>query len=207
MTKIAVPVRNLDQLKKVTNAGIIEIWCDQLTQDELEEMLGTTNLPVILNLKGPEEKGTFEGTMKERFEFLGKGLKMGADLIDLPFTPGLKLPNKKVVLSYHNFEETPEKLEEILAQMSELQPAIIKIATMVNSEEDLNRLIKLQVDHPGWANRRCIIGMGEKGRSTRILAPVLDNAFTFASLDDKTKTAPGQLTAEELKSEWSKVNE
>ena len=42
-----------------------------------------------------------------------------------------------LVLSYHNFQETPENLMEILSELTSLNPKVVKIAVMANTEQDV----------------------------------------------------------------------
>lgn len=98
------------------------------------------------------------------------------------------LPN--LILSYHNFNETPD-LERILTAMKRRAPSACyyKIATFANSILDTIRMIHFQRKHPE------VIGvcMGEKGTLSRILSP-----FTYAPLTEGDKNAPGQLLLSEL---------
>ena len=38
-----------------------------------------------------------------------------------------------------------------------------------------------------------VLGMGEMGKITRIMAPFLGAEFTFAAMDEGKETAPGQI--------------
>ena len=42
-----------------------------------------------------------------------------------------------LVLSYHNFEETPENLMELLSEMANLTPRVVKVAVMPKNEQDV----------------------------------------------------------------------
>ncbi len=95
-----------------------------------------------------------------------------------------------LIISYHNYTETPD-LELTLAEIKQRHPRAwaYKIATWAQSTLDSLRMIHFQRQHPE------VIGicMGEKGAITRILAP-----FTYASLREEDKNAPGQLLWSEL---------
>jgi 3-dehydroquinate dehydratase len=41
--------------------------------------------------------------------------------------------------------------------------------------------------------------MGDLGKITRIASLLLGAAFTYASIDDRKKTAPGQIDSKKLK--------
>jgi 3-dehydroquinate dehydratase/shikimate dehydrogenase len=105
------------------------------------------------------------------------------------------LPVGKVIVSYHNLEETPD-LEIVLKQMQMAHPGAYcyKIATMAHSTLDSLRMMEFLQHHPN------IIGlcMGDLGSITRICAPIFNVPIMYAPLEDEDKTAPGQLLAGEL---------
>jgi 3-dehydroquinate dehydratase I len=102
-----------------------------------------------------------------------------------------------VIISYHNFNETPnrEQLEIIVEQCFSMGAQVAKIACMVKQVEDNGAI--LSVYQPG--KRIVAIGMGEKGKVSRIAAPLMGAEFTFASATDEHATAPGQLSYTKLK--------
>jgi len=52
-----------------------------------------------------------------------------------------------------------------------------------------------------------VIGMGEKGRITRVMAPFLGAEFTFASPESGGETAPGQLSVNQLNELFNVINQ
>ena len=103
----------------------------------------------------------------------------------------------KVIISYHNYEQTPQKgeLEQIVDWCFDSGADIAKIACKVNSEKDNARLLGL-LD----SDRKIIaIGTGEKGKITRVLGPLLGSPFTYASLKKGKETAEGQIGHNKLK--------
>jgi 3-dehydroquinate dehydratase / shikimate dehydrogenase len=105
------------------------------------------------------------------------------------------LPSGKVIVSYHNFEETPD-LEAVLKNLREMHPQahFYKIATMARSTLDSLRMLEFLQHHPD------VIGicMGELGTITRICAPIFGVPLTYAPLCEEDKTAPGQLLVDYL---------
>jgi 3-dehydroquinate dehydratase-1 len=106
------------------------------------------------------------------------------------------LQESQVILSYHNYERTPSKkqLETIIEQCFSQGAHIAKIACQVHSEADSSRILSIY-DYPGQLHKGKIvaIGMGEKGKITRLAAPLLGAPFTYASLSTGKETGPGQL--------------
>lgn len=138
----------------------------------------------------------------ERLELLKLAIKFGADYVDIEIESKPSYRKELieyarqhgclVILSYHNFEETPpvEELNRMMEEMYIYGADVAKIATMVNHPTDNAKLLSLyQRD-----GRIIAIGMGDKGKITRVVGPLLDAEFTFAALNEGKSTAPGQLT-------------
>jgi 3-dehydroquinate dehydratase I len=103
--------------------------------------------------------------------------------------------NCQVIMSYHNFYETPEKamLSNILERCF-VSGDLAKIACMVNSTQDGARLLGL-LDDP---RKIIVVGMGEKGKVVRYSSVLLGSPFTFASFKQDKQTAPGQIDRKTL---------
>ena len=99
-------------------------------------------------------------------------------------------------MSFHDYAKTPARheLEGIVDACFEAGADIVKIACMAHSETDNARLLGLLDD----SRKVVVIGMGRKGRITRIVAPLLGSPFTFASLSKGKETAAGQIDRKAL---------
>ena len=151
----------------------------------------------------------------ERLRLLQEGMKLGADYLDMEIETAARDLEQllatasdtgtRVIISYHDFKRTAdrEELESIMIACYEKGGEIAKIATQVNAPEDIRNLISLY-DLPG---RKVILGMGQGGRITRVLAPYLGAEFTFASTGRSGETAPGQLSLKELKDIYKVIDE
>ncbi|MDO8553774.1 MAG: type I 3-dehydroquinate dehydratase [Candidatus Micrarchaeota archaeon] len=108
-----------------------------------------------------------------------------------------KQKNCKVIVSYHNYEKTPPRgeLEQIIQWCFESGADIAKIACKINSDRDNARLFGLLDSE----KKIIIIGIGEKGKITRIVAPILGSQFTFSSLAVGKETADGQIEINTMK--------
>jgi 3-dehydroquinate dehydratase I len=106
----------------------------------------------------------------------------------------------QIIVSFHDYEKTPrrQQLETIVVSCFEAGADIAKIACTVHSNRDCARLLGLLDSH----HQVVAIGMGEKGRLTRIAAPLLGSPFTFASLSKGKETAAGQIDKETLQRIW-----
>jgi 3-dehydroquinate dehydratase-1 len=97
----------------------------------------------------------------------------------------------KLIVSHHDYERTPDAatLRGLLERCFDSGADLAKIACMVNASRDNARLLGLLNDE----REIVVIGMGAKGRITRIAAPLLGSPFTFASAAAGKETAPGQM--------------
>jgi len=141
--------------------------------------------------------------------FLMAAIEAGAKYVDIEIqSDGVcrreiikkaKLKDCKVIISFHDYYSTPEKekLEEIADLCFSEGADIAKIACRVNSERDNLRLLGL-LNNYDYQGRTVVIGMGNKGRITRVAAPLLGSPFTFASLSKGKETAEGQIEKDTL---------
>lgn len=144
---------------------------------------------------------------RDRAELLIGAIDSGASYVDIEIgskkryresiIKEAKKVGCKVILSYHNYEMTPSesKLKSIVDRCKDYGGDIVKIACRANSYSDSARLLGLL----GRNGNIVVVGMGEKGRITRIVAPILGSPFTFASLSKGMETADGQIELGELK--------
>ncbi|GBG33965.1 Pentafunctional AROM polypeptide [Hondaea fermentalgiana] len=103
----------------------------------------------------------------------------------------------KVVVSYHNYEETPAdaQLQEIIETCKTYGADIAKVAVACKSRQDAARVLALyNTEFPTVA-----LGMGAPGKITRMAALQLGAPFTFVALSPETATAPGQLTLDQMR--------
>ncbi|WNF37770.1 type I 3-dehydroquinate dehydratase [Bacillaceae bacterium IKA-2] len=107
--------------------------------------------------------------------------------------------SKKLVLSYHNFENTPTKTEIIkhLSKMAFHNADIAKVAYMPKNHEDVMNLLNATRDAKEILDIPLItISMGDIGVMSRVLGWVYGSVLTFA-VGEKS-SAPGQISIESL---------
>ena len=142
----------------------------------------------------------------ERQRLLVDAIEAGAKFIDVElesdgcYREGLIARARSrgcwVIVSFHDYEKTPDRpvLEGLVSACFEAGADIAKIACLARSHRDAARLISI-LD----TDRDVVVaGMGEHGRVTRILAPLLGSPFTYASLSEGKETADGQIDKETL---------
>ena len=109
----------------------------------------------------------------------------------------------KIIISYHDFEKTPlrEELDHVVQWCSEFNPDIIKIACMARSPRDNARLLGLL----DTDKQMLVVGMGEEGKISRVVSPLLGSFCTFASYAADKSTAPGQLFKDDIEELLAKI--
>ncbi|MFW6366286.1 MAG: type I 3-dehydroquinate dehydratase [Spirochaetota bacterium] len=136
-----------------------------------------------------------------RIEILNAAIDAGAACIDIEVEnsdafkqaviPRAKEKGVQVIVSYHNYENTPQcrELEEVIRWCRDSGADIIKISCAVHTRQEAARILSLyQYDFPIVA-----LGMGEFGRITRVASVLLGAPFTYVSPEEGRGTAPGQI--------------
>ena len=156
---------------------------DLISNPDISSLVQMSGLPVI-------------ATDRKNKNNLIKAIDEGCDFVDVEIESQkkekviekAKSNDCKVIASMHDFEKTPENF-----LFNKGKADMFKIAAKVNSVEDCKRLLNL------LRNRKdlIVIGMGELGTFTRIVAPLLGSYLTYASIDQSI--APGQLSLETMR--------
>jgi 3-dehydroquinate dehydratase I len=139
-------------------------------------------------------------------KLLEHAINNGVSYIDIDINWPLKdkkylkdLANKKgtlIIASYHNYELTPslKVLNTVLNKCRSLNPDVIKISCFSKSDKDNLKLLSL-LDQP---EDMIVVGMGEKGKITRLIAPSFGAFCTYVCVDNNKRTALGQYSIKEM---------
>ncbi len=107
----------------------------------------------------------------------------------------------RVILSYHNFEMTPDEtfIFDTLLKARDLGADIAKVAVMPKGYHDVLALLNatLKARQQGLKIPAITMSMGPQGRLTRLAGGLFGSDITFASAT--TPSAPGQLPIEILR--------
>lgn len=209
---ICVSVAHISGLNEAlsSEAGLLELRLDLIGEhpSKLFPLIPGT-IETIITCR----PGVFSHS--ERFERLNAGMKLGANYVDIeietapgdlePLISTARKAGTKVIISYHNFLKTSdrEELASLMLACYEKGGDIAKIATQVNAPEDIRNLLSLY-DLPG---KKVILGMGPRGRITRVIGPYLGAEFTFASTHEGGQSAPGQLSVKQLNELYKVIDE
>jgi len=172
--------------------------CEAALRKNLRRLLTPRPCPVIVTNRPAREGGSWTGDEARRLGLLAEADALGADYIDIELDA---LPHfrrrghARLIVSYHNFQETPPGLAEIARKIEATDADVVKVVTMARSLAD--NLAVLRVLR---AARKPTIAltMGEHGHVARILGPKFGAFLVFASLGAGRESAPGQLPVRDL---------
>ncbi len=150
--------------------------------------------------------GKFKGTVASQLEILTKAHAAGCQLVDLELQSAQSAKPEAVarlrsrvglILSFHDFRAT-RNLEETLQKMLKVRADYYKLVTTATSLSDNVAMMKFLQAHAG---EQAMIGlcMGEQGVISRVLSVRAGSVFTFAAVNADAKTAPGQISARDLR--------
>jgi 3-dehydroquinate dehydratase-1 len=183
-------------------ADLLEWRLDVSRDPAVETVLPQSPLPVIATVRSLEQGGHFAGTREEQLRLLIRAATSGSSYVDWEFRPGEPLPDElsvmrqRVILSYHDFEQTPAdgELESLFDQMAASNTGVVKVVTLAKRMEDNISLLNLI----GRGRKRGIevvaFCLGPLGRISRLACLLMGGAFTYAALESGAEAAPGQLT-------------
>ncbi len=204
------------QAAREQGAEAIEIRTDALADPspevaaQLITAVKKTHLPVIVTCRDVTEGGVKELEFSLRLSILREAIVQDAEYVDVEYEnfkhPDVQSvlramleqhPATQLILSRHNFKGPFEDLniiyESILAMYPEAIPKIVYKARHINDCFAAFDLLA-EADCPTIA-----FAMGPAGQISRVLAKKFGAFLTFASLDDDSATAPGQITVAKMK--------
>ena len=203
--KICVPVcqTDLSAVRTVEYADLIELRLDCLESDpaNLPESLQNISGPVILTYRPSEQGGHRHLTREARLKFwqtAPRGERIWWD-IEGDIADELSPDWSRVIVSHHDFNSVPDDLNDIYQRLAATPAHVIKIAFQAHDITDCIPAFD-QLDRARREGREIIpIAMGNAGIATRVLGPSRGAFLTYGSLDDESATAPGQVTARNLR--------
>lgn len=212
---VSVMPRSLEEAQaldatKYLDADIIEWRADYLPKEAILQVAPAifekfAGRELVFTLRTRDEGGEIDLSPEEYIHLIKEVAQLyQPDYIDFEyysykdvFEEMLDFPN--LVLSYHNFQETPENMMEILSELTSLNPKLVKVAVMAHTEQDVLDLMNytrgFKTLNP--EQEYVTISMGKVGKVSRITADVTGSSWSFASLDEAS--APGQISLANMK--------
>lgn len=177
----------------------------KLSAADLRARLAGNSLPLLLTARHPAEGGQAPEDAAARAAMIEPLLDLAA-LIDIELRSAMPMQSTiqkaraagvPVIGSFHDFQATPSD-DVLLGAVNFAQPAgidAVKIATYLNTQDDLIRLMKLA----GGAHRLrvSVMGMGPWGRTSRLVLAKCGSLLNYGFVG--TANAPGQWPVARLK--------
>ncbi|MCK4850455.1 MAG: shikimate dehydrogenase [Phycisphaerae bacterium] len=230
-TLLAVPITAADtasarrqiQSAQAHRADILEFRLDHMAEADWPTLFDEASLPVIATLRPKDQGGRFSGSEDQRLELLAEIAKARPAFIDFEWPhfaassrarqlissitcDSLDADKPALILSLHDFQSVPSNLNETIARMSNAPAAIVKVVCMAQSIQD--NLPLLDFAHQS-ARPAIILGMGQAGQISRVLAAKLGTFLSFSCLSLDESSAPGQIPLDQLRSvyRWDRITE
>lgn len=181
-------------------AELVELRLDWLSKaPDLGRLLTQRPTPVVITCRRPADGGRWKETEDKRQALLRQAIVSGVEYVDLEEDIATKIRRygkTKRIVSYHNFNGTPNDLEERYGRMCELDADVIKVVTMAQSPRDNVRLLQLM---EGAKIPTVAFCMGEFGLISRILCAKYGAPFSYATFNVDRVLAPGQISFDEMR--------
>jgi 3-dehydroquinate dehydratase/shikimate dehydrogenase len=183
-----------------THGDMVELRLDGVADLDVAGALRGRRVPVVVTCRPTWEGGRFDGSEETRAAVLARAMELGAEFVDVEWRAASR-PNgvdfgglvrrdpSRVVISSHDFESVPSDLDDRVRAMRALGAGAIKVAFAVSRLTETIALKRI-----GEGGDAIVIGMGEAGVPSRLLAAHYGSRWTYAG----RAVAPGQMPAETM---------
>lgn len=161
---------------------------------------------IIATCRRVSSGGKFKGSIASQLDILGKASAAGCKLVDVELQTAAKCKPEQLqrlrsraalILSFHDFRAT-KKLDETLEKMLAYPADFYKVVGTATTLSDNVAMIKF-LGRQGDRHSLISMCMGEQGIISRVLGVRAGSVLTFAAATPAEATAPGQVTAHELR--------
>jgi 3-dehydroquinate dehydratase/shikimate dehydrogenase len=214
---VSIFVTDLAQAKRdiaraaEAGADLVELRIDRFEEAQaVRELVDACMMPAIVTCRASWEGGESTLSDDKRLGLLEAACHGKVRYLDIELETvrrGNELPvGRPIICSFHDFEGRPARLHNIILEMNQRPCAVNKVAWTARSIRDCVEAFELLTTRSKPTIALC---MGEAGVISRILAKKFGAMLTFASLDDASTTAPGQVSIEQLKKlyRWDAISE
>jgi 3-dehydroquinate dehydratase type I len=200
--------RVLETMNRARDMGadLLEWRLDVTRDPEMYTVMQQAPLPLITTVRSTEQGGRFSGSRAEQLNLLLEAAASGSTYVDWEFRADEPLPGelsdmrKRLILSYHNFNETPSsrELESLFDEMAASRPWVVKVVTLATEVE--NNIALLNLIGRGKSQGINVVSfcLGPLGRISRVACVLMGGAFSYAALEAGAEAAPGQLTVAQM---------
>ena len=208
---IAADLAMLDEHRSFIDIVELRVDClDRAEQFLVRSFPEKAGLPCLLTMRRKSDGGYFADGEGVRLVMIAKALSYASSdasanfaYIDLEddfhmtaIEEACRTFGTRIIRSHFYLDGMPEDLDEAWVSLSQEEDEIPKLSVWPKGSADLARLVTWSDTLP--KRDRLIIGMGEYGFASRILASRMGSLFTYTSVgsDNIPIAAPGQTTPE-----------
>ena len=192
------------------SARFVEVRLDYLTNPEqgpqIIKALGRSRIPAIATLRSAAAGGRYPGSLEGQLRILQACATAGASIVDLEIESAEQAGpaavaglgrDARLLLSFHDYKQTPEPLEAVLSRLKVFPADFYKIVARSWSHDKNAALLRLNGGSRG-NGKVLAFALDELGQPTRVLSVARGAPFTYGALASEQAVAPGQLTGQEL---------
>ena len=205
-TAVAKPIGDLIEFR----IDCVDSLEPEIAIHQIEGLIAAAALPTIVTFRASEQGGRHNIGPEARNRFWRVVSQLGgASFLDLELdlvenlsssaSPAYEVDWTRVICSHHDFQGVPSDLDDIYRRMARTRARILKIAFQANDITDCIPAFRLLEKAKEQGREIMVMAMGPSGTMTRILGPSRGSFLTYGSADDASATAPGQITADDLK--------
>lgn len=191
----------LKSVKRLQYMGELRFDLSGLDITDLDQIIDSTDKSLIFTCRTSKVKKLMA------IQAYQKAIDVGFQYIDIDFFVDgdilqqlHSLDKTQLILSFHNYEQTPPKYEliNILDELKSAHPDIVKLASLLKSKEDIQILEELQF----YYRNAIIMGMGEWAVESRIRSLRSGAPFIYLALNSEQSTAKGQVVFQEFQESY-----
>jgi 3-dehydroquinate dehydratase/shikimate dehydrogenase len=199
-------LRQIEQVAGV--ADMLELRFDLIGTRHLKRVIaGVAGLPVIATCRPARESGSFSGSEERRLAVLREAVECGVTYIDLEvdvISDNRRDFNElssslKVICSHHLQPDERIGVRSEFRRLTRHSPDVVKFAYHAADSHECRYAFEFLGLARAEGVKAIAIAMGPAGEATRILYRKFGGWATFASSGGGKESAPGQLSAADLK--------
>jgi 3-dehydroquinate dehydratase/shikimate dehydrogenase len=183
---------------RAAGADLVELRLDLMREFDLAKLLADRPLPVVVTYRRADQGGSRQLDEDRRLEILNRALALGAEYVDVELgsEAGIRRAGPgKLIISHHDFEGVPADLETLARSIAAAGADIVKISATPRDPLECLPLYAL----PAKVSKPVVvIGMGEYGAASRLLALRFGAFASYCALAPEECTAPGQFPVAEM---------
>ena len=209
---VSIAPRSMKEARSILKAqagsrDLVEIRIDRMKNPDMEKLLRSPRPHVIITNRHRAEGGWFRGSAEEQVRILSSALASGAEYVDIELRWGIRQIKRllsagrasRVIVSHHDTKKTPPDLRSILKRLCATPARNLKLVTSANDISDNKKIFDLLRGARNRGRRISAFCMYERGQVSRILGGKYGSAYSYASSGISESTAPGQLSAADLR--------